>query len=543
MGLSRQESEERRAHVGPNRLEERKRFSPLFSFLSQFKSPIVLILVFATVVSAVVQNFLDAAIILSIVMLSAILSFFEEYGANTTLERLRKRVTVRCKVLREGREESVSIEGIAPEDVVPLSPGSLIPGDGVVLEVHDLFVDQAMVTGENFPAEKIPGASKTQGSLAERRNVVFMGTSVHSGTGKMLVVQTGKRTVLGQIAHRLCFRLPETEFEQGIRRLGYLLSEVTLVLVFAIFALNVTFHCPVLDSLLFSIALAVGLTSQLLPAIIVTTLARGSQLLGKTGVIVRRLAAIENFGSMDVLCVDKTGTITAGVMQLEGAYGADGNPSELVLERAYLNAYFQTGFVNPLDTAILSSRPVRVEDFQKVDEVPYDFERKRLTVVVEEGQRMCLITKGALEKILEVSSSFLQGGEEHSLTPSDRERILSLYHTFGERGLRVLGVACKVVEPRVSFGREDEKELTFVGFLSFFDPPKEGIAGVLAELKRLRVQLKVITGDNRFVAKAVSQAVGLGAEKIVSGGELNTLSDVALLSVVERTDVFAEVDS
>jgi len=545
-GLSEAEALKRLKIAGLNQLEAKKQLSILSLFLSQFKSPIVLILLFATIVSAVVQSFVDSAVILSIVLLSAILGFFEEYSASNAVEKLKKRVSVRCRVLREGQERLVSMEEIVPGDVIFLSAGSLIPGDGVIFEARDLFINQAMVTGENFPAEKNPGLASVQSSLSERRNVAFMGTSVANGTGKMLVVTTGRRTVLGQIAHQLRLRPPATEFEQGIQHLGYFLSELMFILVLAIFVLNMVFHRPILDSLLFSVALAVGLTPQLLPAIIITNLSKGSRLMAQAGVIVRHLAAIENFGSMNILCLDKTGTITEGTVKLEGAYNVDGKASDFVFREAYINASLQSGLINPLDEAVLSTRQMEFSDIRKIDEIPYDFERKRLSVVVQDessnSEDLRFITKGALENVLEASSSFLRGEEVLPLNQAELDNILTLYRTWSEQGFRVLGIARKPTKSGVTYSRESENNLVFIGFLRFFDPPKKGIGDVLSELEKMGIQLKIITGDNKFVATYIASSVSIDTKKVMNGRELDTLSDEALLRAAETASVFSEVD-
>jgi Mg2+-importing ATPase len=547
-GLTQEEALRRLEETGPNRLNGKKRLSAISIFLSQFKSPIIFILIFATVISAAVQDFLDAVIILSIVLLSGILSFIQEYSANAAAEKLKARVSVRCKVIRDGEEKLISLEEIVPGDIVLLSAGSMIPGDGILFQARDLFVNQAILTGETFPAEKKTGPSASGVGLPERNNMVFMGTSVSSGTGKALIVETGKNTMFGQIAHKLSVRPLMTEFERGIRRLGYLLSEVMFILTIIIFALNVAFRKPVLDSLLFSIALAVGLTPQLLPAIITANLSQGSRVMAKVGVIVRRLAAIENFGSMNILCTDKTGTITQGVIKLDRAVDVEGNPSELVFQEAYLNSKFQTGLSNPLDEAIISSNPIEIKRFKKIDEIPYDFVRKRLTVVVWEEQfgsseQVRIITKGALENVLQICSTvLLPNNQVQALGPEEKAQIQKLFQNWSEQGFRVLGVARKFVEAKAAYTKEDEQNLTFLGFLLFFDPPKEGIKDTLAELKQLGIGLKIITGDNRFVATHAAQSISLEVKRITTGEELYTLDDEALLKVAEETDIFAEVD-
>jgi len=572
-GLSAAEARQRLAQFGPNTLKARKKATALGLFLNQFKSPIILILLFATIVSAVLQDWVDALIILAIILGSALLSFTQEYSASTAAEKLRAQVSIKATVRRDGQPQSIPAEEVVPGDVVLLSAGSLIPADGIVLEARDFFVGQAVLTGETFPAEKSPGPVAAPASLAERTNCVFMGTSVRSGSASALIVQTGTATAFGQIAERLELRPLETEFEHGIRQLGYLLSEVTLLMVLAVFAFNIFFHKPILDSFLFSLALAVGLTPQLLPAIININLAKGSQAMAARGVIVRRLASIENFGSMDVLCTDKTGTLTEGVVRLDGALDAQGQPSDEVLRLAYLNAYFQTGLANPLDEAIL---PAGATHFQgaslpvKVDEIPYDFVRKRLSVVVQEagtqGPALLLITKGALENVLAVCAQVPDGGATVPLDNAHRAEIQQRYADWSAQGYRVLGVAMKDLTPRPPslagkgesppllvgegsgvrstrpYTREDEHDLIFAGFLLFFDPPKPGVQETLADLANLGVQLKIITGDNRLVALHTAQAIGLEVTGVLSGAELNAMRDEALWQAARRTNMFVDVD-
>jgi Mg2+-importing ATPase len=546
-GLSAEEAAQRLSQLGPNTLEVKKKATALGLFLSQFKSPIVLILLFATGVSAVLKDWVDALIILAIVLGSALLSFFQEYSASTAAEKLRAQVTVKATVLRDGQPKSILAEEVVPGDVVQLSAGNLVPADGVLLEARDFFVNQAVLTGETFPVEKRLGPVAAQAGLTERTNCVFMGTNVRSGSARVLIVQTGAATTFGQIAKKLTLRPPETEFERGIRRLGYLLTEVMFVLVIAVFAANVFFKKPVLDSLLFSIALAVGLTPQLLPAIINVNLAKGSQAMAKGGVIVRRLASIENFGSMDVLCTDKTGTLTEGVVKLDGALDVQGQPSDEVFRRAYLNAHLQTGLSNPLDEAIVAQAQPDLSGVAKVDEVPYDFVRKRLSVVVDQDGRgevtsPLLITKGALDNVLAVCTQVRQGEAAVSLDGAHRAEIQQRYAEWSAQGYRVLGVAAKSTSPQPAYTRDDEHDLTFAGFLLFFDPPKPGVLEIIADLAELGVALKIITGDNKLVALHTAQAVGLEVTGVLTGADLDKLRDEALWQAVESTNLFAEVD-
>jgi Mg2+-importing ATPase len=541
-GLSTVEARSRLSEYGPNVLKTGERLSAARLFLNQFRSPIVLILLFATIVSSVVRDWVDALIILAIVLGSAGLSFFQEYRASSATERLRARVTARSMVLRDGRPESLAAEDVVPGDVVLLSAGNLVPADGILLEARDFYVNQAVLTGETFPVERQPGVVAGEAGLAQRTNCVFMGTNVRSGSAKVLVVRTGAHTAFGEIAGRLTLRPPETEFERGIRRFGYLLSQVMMLLVLVVFAVNVFFDKPVVDSLLFSVALAVGLTPQLLPAIISINLSKGAQSMAAHGVIVRRLESIENFGSMDVLCTDKTGTLTTGVVQLDAGLDVEGRPSEEVFRHAYLNAYFETGLANPLDEAILAHGEAELRGVSKVDEVPYDFVRKRLTVVVEEKDERLLITKGALDNVLSVCSEVREAGGGVPLDQAYRRRIQERYVQWSGQGYRVLGLATKAVALQSSYTRSDEHDLTFVGFLLFFDGPKEGVQETIGDLADLGVELKIITGDNRLAAAHTAEAVGLKVTGVLTGADLRNLGDEALWQAVERVNLFAEVD-
>jgi len=541
-GLSTGDARQRLQQFGPNVLKVKEKTTALGLFLNQFKSPIVLILLFATGVSAVTKEWVDALIILAIVLGSAILSFWQEYSANTAAEKLRAQVMIKATVLRDGQPQTIPAEEVVPGDVVLLSAGSLIPADGVVLEASDFYVNQAVLTGETFPVEKKPGPVAVQASLSQRINCVFMGTNVRSGSARALIMQTGTATAFGQIAERLTLRPPETEFERGIRRFGYLLTEVMLLLVLIVFAVNVFFNKPVIDSLLFSVALAVGLTPQLLPAIISINLSKGSQTMAAAGVIVRRLESIENFGSMDVLCTDKTGTLTEGVVKLDGALDVQGQPSDAVFRYAYLNAHFQTGLANPLDEAIIAHVQPDTSDVNKLGEVPYDFVRKRLSVVVQDGEQHLLITKGALDNVLAACTQVQESGAVVPLDDADRAQIQQRFAEWSGQGFRVLGVATKPVPPQPAYTRADEHGLIFCGFLLFFDPPKPGVLETIADLAQLGVQLKIISGDNRLVALHTAEAVGMKVTGVLAGAELNDLRDEALWQAAERANLFVEVD-
>jgi Mg2+-importing ATPase len=546
-GLDAATAAERLRRVGPNALAKRVQRSALRLFLGQFESPLILILVFAAAAAAVLQDWTNAVIVVTIVFGSGALGFSQEYAASAALESLRERVRIRTTVLRDGVETSVPSETIVPGDVVLLRAGSLIPADGVLLGAKDLFVTQSVLTGEAMPVEKHPGVCAAGASLAARTNCVYMGTSVRSGTGRALIVRTAATTVYGSIAEHLRLRPRETEFERGIARYGQLLMQVMISLVIVVFGANVVLARPPVESLLFAIALAVGLSPELLPAIISVTLSRGAREMAARGVIVRRLNAIENFGSMDVLCADKTGTLTEGVMALDGALDTSGTPSSTVLARAVLNAHFQSGLQNPLDEAIVARgerERVDVSTHRKLDEVPYDFLRRRLTVVVAPvaGGPPVLITKGAFANVLAVSSALRVGGDVRPLDSQARADLEARFEAWSRSGYRVLGIASRAMPVQPSYGRRDESALTFDGFLLFLDPPKAGIEETLRALADRGVGLKIITGDNRAVTAHLGAAVGLASARVLTGADLDRLREEALMRVAPQTDFFVEVD-
>ncbi|MER8492442.1 magnesium-translocating P-type ATPase [Mesorhizobium australicum] len=544
-GLASSEAASRLAKFGRNTPASTSSTSALAVFARQFRSPLVLILIFAASVSAFVGEGQEAAIIGAIVLASCALSFTQEYGASRATEALKQRISRKAIVLRDGAECSVAAEEIVPGDLIRLSAGNLIPADGIILDARDFNVSEAVLTGETFPVVKEPGRTPPEASLAQRSNAVFTGTSVRSGTATVLAVTTGSHTEFAAIAAALERKIPETGFARGIRLFGYLMTEIMLAIVILVFFANLLLHRPLIESLLFSLALAVGLTPELLPAIISVTLARGARAMAANGVIVRRLDAIENLGSMDLLCTDKTGTLTEGVIHLDGWLDVDGNPSADILLWARLNATMQTGLKNPLDEAIACTpgEGASLAAFTKVDEIPYDFIRKRLSVVVRtRDAEDLLITKGAVQNVLD-TCSFLRTAE--GLEPLDamhRAAIDERFRRWSADGYRVLGLAIRRFESAKTFSRKDEIDLAFAGFLLFLDPPKKGVKETLAELAQRGIAVKVISGDNRYVAAHLAQAIGLRADRIMTGDELSKLTKSALFAGVQHTDLFVEID-
>lgn len=512
---------------------------------NQVKSPLVWILVFASLISLIVHQWTEAGVILAILFFSTMFGFFQEYRASSAVQKLLSRVQVYAKVRRAGKDLQCPHSEVVPGDIVLLSPGTLIPADGVLIESKDLFVNEALLTGESLPAEKQVGVSSENTSLGQRTNCVFMGTSVRSGTGKILVVHTGSSSQFGQVAKKLKLRPPETDFEKGLGQFGFFLTRIMFIFLILIFFANVLLSRLLLDSLLFSLALAVGISPELLPAILAVTLSRGAQDLAKKGVLIKRLNSIENLGSMDILCSDKTGTLTTGTLRFENALNLNGDPSEEIKGLAWLNANFQMGLSNPLDEAILKMPvPKNVSDLQKVDEIPYDFSRKRLTIVVNQKNTKAdlLITKGAVKQVLEVCTKAQVNGEIFDLTSRIHQEIDEKIKKWGVEGIRVLGVATREMGAQELYSIKDEIDFTFKGFLLFSDEIHEDARHALIHLQKLGVKLKIITGDNRYVSRTVAEKVGLEVKGILTGEEINQLVDEALLHKVVSTDLFVELD-
>jgi len=541
-GLTNAEAQKRLGNYGTNSIKPLKQSGAFILLIGQFKSPIILILLAATVLSLFLHNFVDASIILSIVIVSGLLGFWQEFSASNAVAKLLALVQIKAAVLRDGKQVEIPVENIVPGDIVILNAGDIVPGDCLLLEGKDIFVDEAMLTGETFPAEKNVAILPSETALSQRENSLWMGTHIVSGTAKALVILTGKNTEFGKVSERLKLKAPETEFEHGIRRFGYFLGEVTLVLVVVIFAINVYLQRPILEAFLFSLALAVGLTPQLLPAIISINLAHGAKKMAEKKVIVKRLASIENFGSMNIICSDKTGTLTEGTVKVEAALDVNGEASVKVFLLAYLNASFETGFTNPIDEAILDFQKIDIKGYQKHDEIPYDFLRKRLSISVKQGDSYLMVTKGALSNILEVCSTVeIKEGSVVKIATMQKQ-IQEHFLSFSNDGFRTIGIAYKNLSSGSPISKDDEKDMTFLGFLTLFDPPKANIADTIAELKKLGVSLKVITGDNHLVAASLSKKMGLLDTKILTGPELHKMSDAALLRQVSTVSVFAEIE-
>jgi len=540
-GLTSKEAEERLGQFGPNDPAPSKHQSAVVDFLRLFLNPLVLILLIAALLSAFLGDAADSAIITVIVLLSTALDFTQTYQSRRAIEQLRQQVAPTATVLRDAKWQELRRSDVVPGDVVRLSAGDLVPADARLLESRDLFVLQASLTGESLPAEKQARGEEVS-TKPDAENMVFMGTSVVSGTASALVVATGAKTSFGDIATRLGGRPEQTAFDRGLKDFSLLLTRTVLFLVIFLVVVSLAKHRDPFQSLLFAVALAVGLTPEFLPMIVSVTLSKGARAMAKKKVIVKHLSAIQNFGGIDVLCSDKTGTLTSGNMKLDRSLDPFGESSQRALTLAYSNSKFETGIRSPLDMAILQNpEPVEAAAYEKRDEIPYDFERRRLSIVVERQSRRLLITKGAPEGILARSVSYESDGRTASLDAAALERCRTTYEGLSRQGFRILAVAYAEVEPRASYSADDERNLILAGFLAFSDPPLPDAAEALAALRRDGVEVKIITGDGDLVTAHVCSQVDLESGKIVLGDELERMSDAALAHVAEVTTVFARV--
>jgi len=546
MGLSGAEAKARLAEYGPNLFRARQDKSLLRQYLARFGNPLVLILLVASIISAFTGEIVNFLIIAGIILLSVTLDFFQEVRANATAEKLRQSVSVRAIVIRDGKPSEIPAPQVVPGDIVLLSAGDLIPADGRVLEANDFFVKQALLTGEPYPVEKRPGSlQNTAADIQDATNAVFMGTSVISGSARMLVVKTGAATAMGAIAGSVSRQAPPTSFEMSTRRFGMLIMRLTFLMVMFVLLVNTAFHKPLLESFLFAVALAVGLTPELLPMVVSVTLARGALRMAKKHMIVKRMASIQELGSMDVLCTDKTGTLTEAKIREERHVDANGQPSERVQELAYINSFFETGLKSPLDEAILSHQHIDVSSWKKIDEIPFDFERRRVSVLVDNGAERWLVVKGAADEIVGLCSHYEADGDGQALPLDEAARngIHGQYHRLEEDGLRVLGIAWRRVpqdHPHAVLG--DETELVLAGFAAFLDPPKDSAATALESLRKSGVAIKIVTGDSDLVTRHVCAQLRIPVTGLLTGKEIAQMDEHALRARVETTNLFCRVN-
>jgi Mg2+-importing ATPase len=558
-GLSTAEAQRRLGRVGPNEPPSAQRRAGIRQLAHFFANPLVIILLLASIISAALGETLNATIIVIMVLLSVALNFFQAARSQRAADRLRASVTPTASVLRDGAWRELERRALVPGDIIRLTAGDLVPADARLLEAHDLHVHQAALTGESLPAEKEAVDSDTQHAndggtdaalrtisqpLAEARNVVLLGTSVVSGAATAVIVATGGKTAFGDIVARLAARPPETEFDRGLRRFSFLIMRAVVFLVLFALVVNLAFQRPAFESFLFAVALAVGLTPEFLPMITTVTLGQGALRMAREKVIVKHLAALQNFGSMDILCSDKTGTLTSGELVLDQHLDPLGQTFERVLVLATVTSTFETGIQSSLDSAILAHGRPDVSAYSKVDEVPFDFERRRSSIVAAVGGQRLLIVKGAPESVMQISARYESVGTSVMTTPLEGEarRICAAtYEQLSEQGYRTLALAYRSVPVKDAYRADDETDLTLAGFLAFVDPPLADARDILKRLHDDGLEVKILTGDNDLVARHLCQQVGLDGRQIVLGDQLDAMSDLALQPVAEQTQVFARV--
>ncbi len=528
-GLTQAEASRRLAQYGPNQFMGKKKLRPLFIFLSKFKSPLLILLVAAAVISGLLGSHFEAGVIIVIVFVSALIDFINTYKSAKAAEELQERVSITAAVYRNGELKERDIREIVPGDLVALEAGDLVPADATLLEAKDLFVNESVLTGESLPVEKDAATA----GVPETRTV-FLGTSVVSGKGLALVVATGMRTKIGSIAHELQRPEVPSEFEKNLKDFSLFIFRTTLFLVLAVILLNIfVIKRDMLQIFLFAVAIAVGLTPELLPLIVTSNLAKGALRMSKDGVIVKKLAAIHNLGSIDVLCTDKTGTLTEDRITLIKYVDGAGKESDEVLFWGYLSSRNLTGVRGVLDHAIEAYKKIDIASWEKVDEVPFDAERRLESVVVKKGEETVLIAKGAPEEILK---------NAHGLGEAEKEKIVHEYEALSSDGFRVLGLAIKKVPfKQTSYGKADEAGLSFMGFLAFLDPPKRTVKDTLAKMAKHNVAIKIITGDNFLVTKKIAEEIGLPITGALSGDDLAKLDEHQLRLAVEPANIFTRV--
>ena len=541
-GLTTEEATRRLRIYGPNSLVRESRFAALLSFFGFFANPLVIILLVASGISLALGEHVGGLIIIAIVLFSVLLNFLMEFQARHAVEEIRKQIAITAVVVRDGREQELPTAVLVPGDIIRLKAGDLVPADARLLDVKDLHVRESVLTGESLPVEKAAtDLSKGKHGVSDASNSVFLGTAVQTGIGTAVVVCTGKDTACGAIAQRLAMRPPETEFGRGVRHFGMMLTWVTMLLVLFVLLVNIIFHRPVLESFLFSVALAVGMTPEMMPMIITVTLAQGAKRMTKKKVLVKQLSAIEDFGSVDILCTDKTGTLTEGEIVLDRHVDFLGKDNENVLQLIYLNSHFEAGIKSPLDDAILKHEAPSIVGYDKVDEIPFDFNRKRLSVVVRNADDFLLITKGEAESVFAVCDTVNVDGVPQPFDDSRQSEAEATLMKLGAEGYRALGVAVLKVGKLDAYTVAAEHAMTLVGFAAFLDPPKEGVLSVLNALKQNGISVVVMTGDNQYVTQKIAQDVGLLADRILIGTQIDAMDDAAVAYQAEKGAIFARV--
>jgi Mg2+-importing ATPase len=552
-GLSQQEASARLKTYGVNEFAGKKKLQPLFIFLSKFRNPLQILLIVAAIVSGILGSHIEAIIILAIVFGSAFIDFFNTYKSAQAAEALQEKVTITAAVMRGGELKERNMREVVPGDIFSLEAGDLVPADAIVLEAKDLFLNEGVLTGESLPVEKEPGVPAA-GAPASKfsARTVLLGTSVVSGKGMAVAVLTGERTSVGNIADKLKRPDVPTEFDRNLKDFSYFIFKTTIALVVAVLIIDLLLlrRTDILEVIIFAVAIAVGLTPELLPLIVTSNLAKGAIEMSKNGVIVKKLAAIHNFGSVDVLCTDKTGTLTEDHITLIKCVDATGAESDETNLWGYLSSKNLTGVRGVLDEAIEKFKKLDVTGWEKVDEIPFDAERKLESVIVKKGKNTVLIAKGAPEEILKMSdhydghiSASGKAIKPKKITAAMRAKINKEYEALSADGFRVLALGIKEVQHKTTpYDKKDESDISFVGFLAFLDPPKKSAKDTLAKMAAYHVAIKIITGDNFLVTKKIADEIGLPIMGAITGDEMAAMSEHELHATVETANIFTRVN-
>lgn len=540
-GLPKSEVRNRLREFGPNTLTQARKKLLLFEFLANFKSPLVLILITISIISFLLGEKIDGLIVGLMVVMSVGLNFFQEHRASVAAEQLKSRVAPKAIVMREGKTEEILASHLVVGDILEFNAGDLIPADVRILESKDLFVNQSVLTGESYPAEKHARPITTEkADISDLTNIAFTGTSVVTGTAKAVVIKTGIRTEFGKIAEKISEEDTGNEFTKGIGDFSMLIMKIVIVFVVFIFFANALIKHDVLTSLTFAIAVAVGLTPEFLPMIMTVNMSRGSEKMAKKGVIVKKLTAIPTFGSMNILCTDKTGTLTEDKIHLVKYVDTNGKESEQVFRFAYLNSFYQTGITNPMDKAVIDFKSADIKEYEKVDEIPFDFERKRMSVVASRERKHFLISKGAPEEILTICDRLRDGTKDVELSERKKKELLSIYHGLSMEGFRVLAISVKEENAnKTAYSAGDERNMSVIGFIAFLDPPKKGVRASIDELEAMGIEMKVITGDNELVTQKICKDADINVRGLLLGHEIETMTDDVLYKKATGSTIFA----
>ena len=540
-GLSLKEVIKRREAYGKNILKEEKKKSILSFIIDSFKDPFIYILIVLAVINFSLGDKLGSLIIILLAIISSTIRLVQDYSAYKFDLKLKSKLFTVISTIRDNKVKDINIKDIVPGDIIELNAGSIIPSDVILLEVKDLFINQSIFTGESVPIEK--KINSNGDSLLDLERICFMNSSVVSGSGKALVIKTGKNTYLGTIAKDMLTTKKITNFQKEMNAVSKTLIEAMLVITVLVFILNTLIHHDIMQALLFAISVAVGITPSMLPMIVNVNLSKGSKSLAKKETLVKRSEAIENLGSIDTLCTDKTGTLTEDKIVLQLYLNSDFKEDREVLTYAYLNSHYSTGIKNLIDKAIISyakNKELLISRYQKIDEIPFDYERRKASVIVRDEDKVLMLTKGAIKEVLDSCNKIRHQGKSIKLTNEFKDKILEKSKELNKDGMQVIALALKETKT-ISKSYNDDKDLTFIGLVAFLDPVKKGVSRVIKDLRKVGVNTKILTGDNPDATKTICTLAGFNSDNILTGPDIEKLTSDELKVKVEEVDVFARL--